>query len=109
LYFNSYKNPQIDSKEACKLSVVHVNGDLNYITPTADFYMKDDRLVIPIRQARLQNISDFPTGFYLVYNNQPNQYYPFTNENPQYEHLTLPENMLAEEIYERNQRLIPKS
>jgi len=109
LYFNSYKNPQIDSVEASKLTVVHVNGDLNYITPTADFHMEDDKLVIPIRQARLRNISDFPTGFYLVYNDQPNQYHPFTNENPQYDHLVFPEHALAEEIYECNERLIPEA
>ena len=108
LYFNSYKNPQIDSVGAGQLTVIPVNGDLNYIAPTADFHMEADRLVIPIRQARLRNISDFPTGFYLVYDDQPDQYYPFTNENPQYDHLVFPENVLAQEIYERNERLIPE-
>lgn len=105
LYFNSYKHPQIDSLEAGKFTVVPVNGDLNYIAPTAGFQMDGDKLVIPIRQARLRNISDFPTGFYLVYDDQPDQHYPFTNDNPHYDHLTFPENALAEEIYERNERL----
>ena len=108
LYFNSYKNPQIDTPDAGKFTLVPVNGDLNYIAPTADFHIDGNTLVIPIRQALLRNISDFPTGFYLVYDDQPDQYHSFTNENPQYDQLVLPENALAEEIYERNKRLIPE-
>jgi len=107
LYFNSYKDPQIDRPESGKLTVTHVNGDLNYISPTAEFHLDGDQLVIPIRQARLRNISDFPTGFYLVYNDQPDQYYPFTSQNPQYDDLVFPENTLAEEIYQHNEQLTP--
>lgn len=107
LYFNSYKNPQIDSTDVGKFTITHVNGDLNYIEPTAVFHMDRNRLRIPIRQARLRNISDFPTGFYLVYNDQPDQYFPFTNEDPAYDRLVVPENALAEEIYERNEWLSP--
>lgn len=107
LYFNSYKHPQIDSAAAGTLTVVPVNGDLNYIEPTADFRLEGNQLVIPIRQARLRNISDFPTGFYLVYNDQPDQTYPFTNENPEYDHLVFSENTLAAEIYAQNERLKP--
>ncbi|SEL67643.1 family 20 glycosylhydrolase [Parapedobacter koreensis] len=107
LYFNSYKKPQVDSTDADQFNIVHVNGDLNYIEPTAHFSLQQDAdsLTIPIRQARLRNISDFPTGFYLVYDDKPDQYYPFINENPLYDHIVLPENALAEEIYESNQRL----
>ena len=105
LYFNSYKNPKIDREKASMFTVVPLNGDLNYIEPTADFHMDGNKLTIPIRQSRLRNISDFPTGFYLVYNDEPGHGYAFTNENPLYDHLVYPENVLAKEIYENNERL----
>jgi hexosaminidase len=107
IYFNSFKKPAIAPTDSMNFGMVHVNGDIHYIYPKAQFKnkKKGNLLTIPIAQAYLKNVSDFPVGFYLVEGKSAEKYIRMINSDPLYEQTLLPENKLAEEIYEANQRL----
>ncbi|MDB4925289.1 family 20 glycosylhydrolase [Mucilaginibacter sp.] len=77
LYFN-FGAQVVPHSSTGNVSITPVNGDLFYLSPTADFkgINKNDSLKIQfVASDWLINKTDAPRGFYLIWDNAPTRYY----------------------------------
>lgn len=74
IYFNA-GNPRNAKHDALLLKVDQINGDFFKITPQKDFkgIPAKKSVSIQILSRNLKNITDFSKGFYIVYDEHPNQ------------------------------------
>ncbi|HEX9958670.1 MAG TPA: family 20 glycosylhydrolase [Fibrella sp.] len=101
LFFNGGSFASADSGMA---SVRQFNGDLHYLSPGPTFKAvpPGQSATIAISSRRLRNKTDFPAGFYLVFDNTPAQAFPVevtVNTGKLFEQS---DRKLAERIYEQN-------
>lgn len=80
IYYNANRDVA-DSNLTGPMKSYRIHGDLFYLKPTADFKgLKpgESITVLGVGDAWAFNISDAPSGFYLVWNNEPNKTYAIT-------------------------------
>ncbi len=81
LYFN-FLEPTVANSTTGNLDITHVNGDLYYLSPKDGFkgIAKNDSLKVEFVALNwLVNKTDSPQGFYLIWDDAPNKYYPVNN------------------------------
>lgn len=81
LYFN-FLRPVIAGTVTGGLDITHVNGDFHYLAPKADFngISKNSSLKVQLLTMYwLINKTDSPKGFYLVWDDAPDKFYPLNN------------------------------
>jgi len=80
IYYNANRDVA-DSNLTGPMKSYRIHGDLFYLKPTADFKgLKpgESITVLGVGDAWAFNISDAPSGFYLVWNDEPNKTYAIT-------------------------------
>jgi hexosaminidase len=101
LYFNGARLNTADSAVA---AVKLVNGDLFYLAPGSKFKPieagKTGRIEVAGRSIR--NVSDFPVGFYLVYDQEPKKAFPVPVEIKPGDNFQKSEQALAARMYKEN-------
>jgi hexosaminidase len=81
LYFN-FLRPVIAGSVTGGLNITHVMGDFHYLAPKDGFngIAKNSSLKVQLLTMYwLINKTDSPQGFYLVWDNAPNKFYPVNN------------------------------
>ena len=81
LYFN-FLRPVIAGSVTGGLEITHIAGDFHYLSPKANFSGIENNSSLKIQLATmywLVNKTDSPQGFYLVWDNAPNKFYPVNN------------------------------
>ncbi|MGF7080190.1 family 20 glycosylhydrolase [Mucilaginibacter sp. UYCu711] len=81
LYFN-FLRPVIAGSVTGGLDITHINGDFHYLAPKARFngIAKNSSLKAQLLTMYwLINKTDSPRGFYLVWDNAPNKFYPLSD------------------------------
>jgi len=76
IYFN-FSEP-LSQTPLAGITIKHVNGDLFYLAPTADFKTlnQNDSVTVPLLSTTGKiNVSDAPDGFYLVWDRNPKTYF----------------------------------
>lgn len=104
LFFNGGTPAPLDSTVA---NVTLFNGDLHYISPGPGFAAlpPGKSATIEVLAGRLRNKTDFPGGFYLVLDSDPEQAYPVDvaiNVGKMFEKT---DRALAEKIFDDNARI----
>ncbi|MFD2571575.1 family 20 glycosylhydrolase [Spirosoma soli] len=104
LYFNGGSPTSFDSAMA---RVALFNGDLHYISPGPKFTAIPPGQSTPITvlNRKIRNKTDFPSGFYLVFDKNPEQAFPIDvaiNSGKIYEQS---DRALAERIYDENEKI----
>jgi hexosaminidase len=80
IYYNANRDVA-DSNLTGPMKSYRIHGDLFYLKPTADFKgLKpgESVTVLGVGDAWAFNISDAPSGFYIVWDNEPNKTYAIT-------------------------------
>ncbi|MFD1629170.1 family 20 glycosylhydrolase [Pseudopedobacter beijingensis] len=108
IYFNSIKYPGIMINDTNKYQINHVNGDLYRLSPRKEFAeLKPGKTMkIDITLRFMRNISDFPSGFYIVWNSDPAKVYTIKNIDPDYASLLIDDSQVAETVYNQNLSLL---
>ncbi len=101
LFFNGGSFASADSGVA---RVRQFNGDLHYLSPGPQFRAvpPGQSATITVSSRRLRNRTDFPAGFYLVFDNEPAQAFPVgvaVNTGKLFEEA---DRKLTERIYDQN-------
>jgi hexosaminidase len=81
LYFN-FLRPVIVGSVTGGLDITHINGDFHYLAPKTGFngIVKNSSLKVQLLTMYwLINKTDSPQGFYFVWDNAPNKFYPVNN------------------------------
>jgi hexosaminidase len=81
LYFN-FLRPVIAGSVTRGLDITHINGDFHYLAPKTGFngIAKNSSLKVQLLTMYwLINKTDSPHGFYLVWDDAPNKFYPVNN------------------------------
>jgi len=81
-----------------------VNGDLQYLQPGTAFnpIAPGDSATVEIGYRRVRNRTDFPLGFYLVFDNKPATAIPVELTIDKRDVFAKTDQQLAERIYEQN-------
>ncbi|KAA8484950.1 hexosaminidase [Arcticibacter tournemirensis] len=105
IYFNSIKDPKIEEGDTSFYQVSHINGDLYRLHPGKKFIplLPGKQMSIDIYQQFLKNVSDFPAGFYLVWDKNPSKGYPIKNTDPGFTSLIPEEQQISQQIFEQNE------
>jgi len=109
IYFNSGRLTVADTDTAA-LQIQQVNGDLFRLVPKAGNLSvgPGSSKKIQILAEEAKNISDFPSGFYLVWDRQPEKGYPFKEvTTSSLLNRDQEEAALASKIYHQNQLIRP--
>lgn len=87
------------------LVVDRVNGDLFALYPGSGFksVAPGDSISSSVLQGHVKDITDFPKGFYIVFNNEPEKGYPLLIDISNQVNTDQSEKALAEKIYRQNQ------
>lgn len=101
LFFNSGSAASADANLA---RVTPVNGDFYSLKPGPAFKAipPGQSAMIPIQDRHIRNVTDFPIGFYLVFDKDPEQAFPVgltINKGDQFDKA---DQQLAEKIYDQN-------
>ena len=101
MYFNSGSAASTDSNVA---RVAPVNGDFYSLKPGPAFkaIAPGQSATITIQDRHIRNITDFPIGFYLVFDSNPEEAFPVgltVNKGKQFDKA---DQQLAEKIYDQN-------
>ena len=101
LYFNAGAPATVDANVA---RVEQVNGDFFYLRPGPKFQpmAPGASATITMQDRHIRNITDFPIGFYLVFDKNPEQSFPVAltvNKGTSFEKA---DQQLAEKIYDQN-------
>ncbi len=103
LFFNGFA----PSFPNASLKGGHVNGDLQYIQPGTAFkaIAPGDSATVEIGYRRVRNRTDFPLGFYLVFDNKPATSIPVTLTVDKRDVFARSDQQLAEQIYAQNEAI----
>ncbi|WP_345329808.1 family 20 glycosylhydrolase [Mucilaginibacter defluvii] len=87
------------------LLVDRVNGDLFALYPGSGFksVAPGDSISSSVLQGHVKDITDFPKGFYIVFNNEPEKGYPLLIDISNQVNTDQSEKALAEKVYRQNQ------
>jgi hexosaminidase len=101
LFFNGGGQTSFDSAVA---RVRHFNGDLQFISPGPKFTAlpPGKSAAIELLSRRLRNKTDFPSGFYLVFDKNPKQAFPVAVTVETGKIYEKTDRSLAERIYNEN-------
>jgi len=104
LFFNGFA-PSFPS--AGQMQGGHVNGDLQYLQPGSSFraIAPGDSATVEIGYQRVRNRTDFPIGFYLVFDNKPATAIPVELTVDKRDVFAKSDQQLAEWIYEQNEAI----
>jgi hexosaminidase len=96
LYFNCIKKPFLVGADSLSYQIWHINGDLFKINLKSALpsLKAGESLKIQITVPDIRNFTEVPSGFYLVYDNEPGKGYPLKNNTP-FNNTTEPEVALA--------------
>ncbi|WP_256011455.1 family 20 glycosylhydrolase [Desertivirga xinjiangensis] len=81
LYFNSIKKPFSAGADSLKYHISHINGDRFRISvkPGLNSLKPGESFKINISVPDIRNFTEVPSGFYLVYDNEPGKGYLLKN------------------------------
>ncbi|GAA4311482.1 family 20 glycosylhydrolase [Mucilaginibacter gynuensis] len=102
IYFNTggAKSAGIDSN----IIVKQVNGDVFKLSPGKSFALRAGGVLkSDLRTGNIKNATDFPKGFYLVFDKQPGKGFPIKTEFDNTANIDEREKQLAEKVYNQNQ------
>ena len=101
LFFNSGAAATIDADVA---RVEQVNGDFFAVKPGPKFQAiaPGQLATITIQDRHIRNITDFPIGFYLVFDKNPEQTFPVALTVDKGASFEKTDQQLAEKIYDQN-------
>ncbi|AKD02374.1 family 20 glycosylhydrolase [Pontibacter korlensis] len=101
LYFNGGALTAADSTVA---TIQHFNGDLHYLAPGPKFeeIAPGASGTIEVLGRTVRNVSNFPSGFYIVYDAEPGKGIPVSLEIEPGNHFDEATQQLAAKIYEDN-------
>ncbi|AUD01571.1 family 20 glycosylhydrolase [Spirosoma pollinicola] len=104
LFFNG-GNPS--SFDASKAQVKLFNGDLHYISPGPKFskLAPGQSTTIEVLAGKIRNKTDFPVGFYLVLDKNPEQAYPVDVAIKSGTIYEKSDRALAEKIFDQNEKI----
>ena len=104
LFFNGFTP---GSTDAGVLKGGRINGDLQYIEPGAKFkaIAPGDSETVDLTYRRVRNKTDFPLGFYLVFDKDPGQAFPVDLTVDKRDVFAKSDQQLAERIYEQNEAI----
>lgn len=87
------------------LLVDRVNGDLFALYPGSGFksVAAGDSISSSVLQGHVKDVTDFPKGFYIVFNNEPEKGYPLLTDITNQVNVDKSEKALAEKIYRQNE------
>ncbi|MEH6308677.1 family 20 glycosylhydrolase [Olivibacter sp. CPCC 100613] len=107
LYFNigSLHANDLDSSH---IKIEQVNGDLFSMAPDSSFKEVDpgDSILVQVVSRKIRNITDFPNGFYVVFNQDSTKGIglPIALDTPQY--IKKQEIALNAKIYDQNSKIL---
>jgi len=106
LFFNGFLPTPVNADE---LRGGRVNGDLQYLQPGTKFraIAPGDSVTVDIGYRRVRNRTDFPVGFYVVFDKKPATAFPVALTVDLKGHFAKTDQQLAERIYEQNQAIQP--
>ena len=101
LYFNSGSATSIDPNV---VRVTPVNGDFYSLKPGPAFkaIAPGQSATITIQDRHIRNLTDFPIGFYLVFDTNPEQAFPVAMTVSKGNTFDKSDQQLAEKIYDQN-------
>ncbi|MBE9582999.1 carbohydate-binding domain-containing protein [Mucilaginibacter sp. JRF] len=87
------------------LLVDRVNGDLFILYPGSGFktVATGDSISSSVLQSHVKDITDYPKGFYIVFDSEPEKGYPLLTDITNRVNIDKNEKALAEKIYHQNQ------
>lgn len=105
--FNSIRSPAIGKEDSGRYAIRQLNGDLYELSPAKAFagLPAGGVLRIHIEQKDLKNISDFPSGFYLVWDQDPGKGYKIPNADPEFRQVLLFEPEVLRKIFTKNEQI----
>ncbi|HTN19694.1 MAG TPA: family 20 glycosylhydrolase [Pelobium sp.] len=106
IYFNS-AHPYELNQDTLNLKLTHINGSFFKLSPGQSFegIAAGEALKIPLLTRALKNSTDYPKGFYIVYNNNSSKSVPLNVTNKLSVDYHVQERELARQIYEQNQKV----
>ncbi|WP_026462266.1 family 20 glycosylhydrolase [Adhaeribacter aquaticus] len=104
LFYNGHSIKTDDEQVG---TIKHFNGDLHYLTPSTNFkpLAAGQSTQIAVTSRRVKNITDFPSGFYLVYDKTPNKGIPVALEVKTGNYFLKSDQILAAKIYDQNAKI----
>ncbi|TPE43882.1 family 20 glycosylhydrolase [Pontibacter mangrovi] len=101
LYFNGGALRSADSTVAI---IQHFNGDLHYLAPGPDFEEIEpgESATVEVLGRAVGNVSNFPVGFYIVYDEEPGKGIPVSLEVEPGKHFDEATQQFAAKFYEAN-------
>ena len=104
LFFNGFA-PSFPN--AGQLQGGRVNGDLQYLQPGTAFkaIAPGDSATVEMGYRRVRNRTDFPLGFYLVFDDKPEKAIPVELTTDRRDVFAKSDQQLAEKIYEQNEAI----
>ncbi|MBO0947696.1 family 20 glycosylhydrolase [Fibrella forsythiae] len=106
LFFNGGSYASTDANQA---SVKQVNGDLHALSPGAGFssIAPGQSATLTVSSRRLRNRTDFPSGFYIVFDKDPAQAFPIELTATLGDLFEASDRKLTERIYSQNTAIQP--
>ncbi|MCX2739457.1 family 20 glycosylhydrolase [Pontibacter anaerobius] len=101
LYFNGGALKSADSTVA---TVQHFNGDLHYLAPGPEFkeIAPGASATVEVLGRAVGNVSNFPVGFYIVYDAEPGKGIPVSLAIEPGDHFNEATQQFAAKVYEAN-------
>lgn len=106
LFFNG---GNVTSGDTSVAEVKLVNGDLRVISPGPRFHVVAPRqsATIDLVAGDIRNMTDFPAGFYLVFDKNRAQSFPVDVTINTGQHFAKSDKALAERIFDQNEKIKP--
>ncbi|GAB2540600.1 family 20 glycosylhydrolase [Spirosoma aerophilum] len=104
LYFNGGSPNSFDASVA---QVKLFNGDLHYISPGPSFAKLEPgkSTTLQVLSGKIRNKTDFPTGFYLVFDKDPEKAYPVETTFKSGTVYEKSDRLLTERIFDQNEKI----
>lgn len=104
LFFNGSSLTAADSTIA---TVKRFNGDLHFLAPGSGFkeLQPGASTTVEVLGRAIRNKTDFPSGFYIVYDRQPEKGLPVAVEVNPGTHFEKSDQLLASKIFDQNEKV----
>lgn len=105
IYFN-FSNPRVLNAETAAIEIEQINGDFFKLYPKQNFkpLKKGDSFAIDILTRTIKNYTDFPKGFYLVFDGDTATH-PIKLKTSTIENLNARDLEIAKANYEKNTKI----
>lgn len=106
IYYNSL-NGKLQNPESAPVTITYINGDFYSLSPKSGFkpLKSGEELELPILTRQLKNLTDYPKGFYIAFN-ETKKTFPIKLKQNTTEDLNARDLAIARAVYDKTEKTI---